>query len=212
MKNLSLSLLALTIIVSAACNKNEQGSYRLNVMAKSVKSGSATFQMQSASCYITEVELEADDDDYRDDEDQNEIDLEGRFFVDLLTGISTPELPVIDAYENDYEELEIEFGEDDDKGIYAFNIKGQWNDGTNDIPVTIQVDDELSYEVEDDNGITISESLTRDLIVMVDLEGALSNLDFGSATIQNDEILIDDSNNTNLYSDFINSLLLELDD
>lgn len=211
MRKIPFALLIVMIILSTACNKDEQGAYRLNVMAKSVKS-SVSFQLQAASCYVTEVELEADDDDYRDDDDQNEIDLEGKFLVDLLTGTSTPGLPVIDAYENNYDELEIEFGEDDENGIYALKVEGVWNDGSNDIPVIIQVDDELSYEIEDDNGISISESLTRDLIVLIDLQAALNNVDFNNANVQNGEIRIDEDNNSSLYSDFVGSLILELDD
>lgn len=212
MKRLSLSLLAISLVLGTSCKKKDEGAYRLNVMAKSVKSGAVSFQLQAASCYVTEVELEADDDDYRDDDDQNEIDLEGRYRVDLLTGDSSPALPTIEAFEFDYDELEIEFGEDDDNGVYAFKVEGIWNDGSSDIPVTIQIDDELSYELEDDNGITISESLTSDLIVLIDLEGALANLDFAKASVQNGTITINKSSNADLYSVFKNALSLELDD
>lgn len=204
-------LLALSVIMLTSCNKKDEASYRLSVMSKTVKSSMSSFQLESAFCIVTEVELEVDDDDYRDDDDQNEIDLEGRFVVNLLTGESTPSLPVIQTLEDEYDELEIEFGEDDED-VYAFRVEGTWNDGSSDIPVVIQIDDELSFEIEDDNGIVISESLISELIVLIDLEKALSAIDFANATVQNGTIVIDKNNNQNIYSGIKSALDVELDD
>ena len=212
MKKVSVLFLPLLIVFASACNKDKEGAYRLNVIAKSAKSSSATFQLNSASCYVTELELEADDDDYRDDDDRNEIDLEGRYLVDLLTGNSSPALPEIDVVSANYDELEIEFGEDDDQGIYSFRVEGSYNDGSNDIPVIIEIEEELSYELEDDNGISIDEDLTSQILITVDLQSALAAVDFSQAQIQNGSIIIDDDNNTSLYSDFVDALELELDD
>ena len=124
MKNLWLPALAL-LALGTACSKDEK-SDPVTGYSLSLKSGPApgktqgTVVLNSAYAVLTEVELEDDD----SNGDDVEIDIEGEFTFDLLSGTSVPNLPLAGIPAGTYEEIEIKLGDDDNGNAVSLYADG----------------------------------------------------------------------------------------
>lgn len=208
---LSLSIIAaLTTSCSEDNDKESTQGYQLEMKSESKKSQVAGWNITTATAFVSEVELESANDD-----DSTDIDIEGRYEVDLLTGASNPAFPVVSISAGNYEELEIELGDDDDQGGFpSLYIEAQWSDTLNTHPVIISIEEELEFELEsDDSQIVISQGSVNNLMVYISIEQALSTLIMSQAVISSDNtIRIGANDNAALKIQFIAALNMELDD
>jgi len=200
------------ILLGSSCSKDveeEAGGYALRIGDQLNKKATSSLQLSQALAYLEEVELERE---VGDDDDDMEVDIEGRFTVDLLTGNSTPEIPLIEIAPGNYHELELEFGDDD---RLAFDIRGTYTDTSGqsfDFKVsTIQ---ELEFEIEaEGNGIVIPEDYFTTLNVSFPVSDALLTLDWQNAVADaNNVININQQSNSSMLTAFLNALQLEVDD
>jgi len=124
-------------------------------------------------------------DNFIDSED--EIELQGPFELDLLTGTSN--IASLDLPQADYEEIEFEFDRNIDQSSDMFN-KTVVVQGTIDtIPFIFWHDFEEGIEVDfenESNDITVTASLTE-LIINFDLNAMLSQVDLSTAINGNED-------------------------
>lgn len=175
----------------------------------SLNKKSSSIQVQSAIAFLEEVELEKE---VGNDDDELEIDIEGRFRVDLLTGLSSPEIPTAQIEPGNYHELELEFGDEDRQ---AFEISGTYTDTSGQIfNFTLSTIAELEFEIEaEGNGLVIPADYFVTLNVNFPVASALNNLDWNSANVgTGNTILINQQNNSALLAAFLQNLNLQVDD
>jgi hypothetical protein len=219
MKKVSIFILGISVaLATASCSKDDDsnsldgnGGYQLRI-ANQLNKQAGSVQLNQAWAYLEEVELEREyyGDDDNDDDDYNEIDIEGRFKVDLLTGSSTPEIPPVPVGAGDYNELELEFGDED---RLALELLGSYTDTAgNTYNFELSIRAELEFEIEARNLVIPADYFTT-LNVQFPVSQALAGLNWSSATTgANNTIVINERSNQALLSAFLNSLQLELDD
>ncbi|MBI1315407.1 DUF4382 domain-containing protein [bacterium] len=213
MKKIWLPALAL-IALGTACSEDEK-SDPVTGYSLSLKSGPAlgknqgktqgTVVLNSAYAVLTEVELEDED----SNGDDVEIDIEGEFTFDLLTGTSLPALPTASIPAGTYDELDIELG-DDDNG----NAVSLYADGTRDgVSFEIEVRGEVEFSMEDDvNGIVINANQTTPLTANMAIATVVDQLDWTGAVADGDGVVrINATSNTSMYSDFLSKLQAEVE-
>lgn len=208
----SIIAVILFSIALVACSKDEsssdQGGYSLRI-GDSLNKKSSSIQVQSAIAFLEEVELEKE---VGNDDDELEIDIEGRFRVDLLTGLSSPEIPTAQIEPGNYHELELEFGDEDRQ---AFEISGTYTDTSGQIfNFTLSTIAELEFEIEaEGNGLVIPADYFVTLNVNFPVASALNNLDWNSANVgTGNTILINQQSNSALLAAFLQNLNLQVDD
>lgn len=210
MKKVS-GLLALALILGlSSCSKddeNTQGGYTIRI-GDGLNKKANSLQVTKALAYLEEVELERE----VGDDDEEEIDIEGRFTVDLLTGNSNPPIPTVEITPGNYHELELEFGDED---RMALDIAGTYTDtsGTS-FGFTLSLISELEFEIEaEGNGLVITEDDFTTLNVRFPVTQALQSLNWASASVDaNNNITINQQTNASLLNSFLSALQLEVDD
>jgi|GEM_PF-1512287 len=208
MKKIWLPALAL-LALGTACSEDEK-SDPVTGYALALKSGpnpgktQGTVVLNSAYAVLTEVELEDDD----SNGDDVEIDIEGEFTFDLLTGTSVPALPLASIPAGTYEEIEIQLGDDSGNALCLFA------NGTRDsVAFEIEVRNEVEFSMEDDvNGIVISPNQTTPLTAHMAIADVVDQLDWSSAVADGDGVVrINATSNTSMYSDFLSKLQAEVE-
>lgn len=122
--------------------------------------------------------------------EDDEIDYEGPFDVDLLTGL---ELPEIDLGVTAICGLELETEEPDG---FTVVVEGTSTAG---VPFRVETDFEFEVEVEGDEDLT--ESLNT-FVLLFDVDAWFANADPDTGVVDNGEILISSTSNADLLATF----------
>ncbi|NVK05884.1 MAG: hypothetical protein HWD92_13755 [Flavobacteriia bacterium] len=219
MKYYVLSLLAMIGLVSceeAELNNRTQSEtgYTVDMQSTESSNKAGEFNLATAWMLVTEVELESEDEM---EGEETEIDIEGEYFVDLLTGTVEPEFPIVEVEPGEYEELELTIGSEEENTT-AIYLEGSFETFANltyELEVEITGSFELELEDERDNVIEITRDNVKEILVQVDLEAIIAQLDLGSASVNNTGVIvINTSSNEDLYASFMAMLAsqIELDD
>ena len=202
-KTVFLLSLTLLMLIGTSCTKDEVNNPNLRIKASATNTFSqsrtasrtafnAEVTISEFKLNIKEIELEFDEayfdvvnDSIIDSED--EIELQGPFELDLLTG--TTNITSLELPEANYEEIEFEFDRSTDQSSDMFN-KTVVIQGTIDtIPFIFWHDFEEEIEVDFENeitDITITSSLTE-IIINFDLNAMLSQVDLSTAVDGNED-------------------------
>lgn len=203
MKKITLLILSATLLM--ACNKEKAlTGYSISVSSEPQKQKAATIQLTSGYATVTEVELEKDSQPYQ------EIDIEGSYRFDLLTGQSTPAFPTALVPAGNYDELEIKMGDED--GVTAIYIEALYTDVNGSTDVFIEITDNLEFKLEDEvNGINIDPNTISQLNITLNLTAILGNVDWSQASKNGGSIYVDKNNNTLIYSNIVSAINTEID-
>lgn len=144
---------------------------------------------------VTEIEFETleeqmEDSDKEYDYDSDEIEFEGRFEVNLLTGESTPDFGLSSLLPGVYEEIEIEFDDILEGGhtlIAQFYFADSSSNDTTFVEFTTS--EEFELELENDNGFIVDEGTINSVLVTLDLDVLFGAIDFGSAVVDEDDVI-----------------------
>lgn len=211
------ALLSLITLAFAACEKNADDAlpgsnnnqnlvtgYQLGLQSPQFSNKIQASTIVEAWARITEVELEKEFNDVT----TAEIDIEGNFKVDLLTGISNPPIPTVQIPADTYTEFGIELGDDDSPftSLYAAGA-------TQGVNFEIEVVGEVEFEIKDEvNGIQIDPNTINNFIVWIDIPALLNTLDFSTAQLDSDGVArINPSSNTPLYNRIVAQLNVEVE-
>lgn len=160
---------------------------------------------------VTELEFETLEEDELEDvegEDENEeVEFEGQFVVDLINGTSTPDFGIADIAPGIYEEMEIEMEPILDGG-YSIFVSFEFTNA-NDEVVAVEYgnSDDLEFEIEDDNGFVLDVGATNQMLVLLNLDALFSGIDLNTASADNDGIVrINNNSNSDLAAAIASNL------
>ncbi|MCX2744122.1 hypothetical protein OO013_09610 [Mangrovivirga sp. M17] len=160
---------------------------------------------------VTELEFETLEEDELEDiegEDENEeVEFEGQFVVDLINGTSTPDFGIASLTPGIYEEMEIEMEPILDGG-YSIYVSFEFVNA-NDEVVTVEYgnSDELEFEIENDNGFLIDAGVTNQMLVLLNLDALFAGVDLNTAGVDIDGIVrINSNSNSDLAVEIASNL------
>lgn len=143
---------------------------------------------------VTEMEFETLEEDSAEDsegeDDNEEVEYEGEFIVDLIAGTSNPDFGITDLAPGLYEEMEIEMEpimEDGNTMFVAFNYTLE---GANE-PIRFEYSNkyELEFEIEDEAGFQIDEGTVNQMLILIDLDALFANVDLSTASADVDGVV-----------------------
>jgi len=208
MKRTIYLLAALLFISFSSCKKDaEVASAKFSMKQKTTTLKATqigTFTFSKANFGISEIEFEMEFENGPDD-NEFEVEYEGPFQFDVLTGTSTPAINAIEITPGTYHELEFDIETVLSTGN-SIEIFGTYDDGTSfQFEFTSTFEDE--FEIENKLGIDVNIGLTTNFALHLDLALLFNGVDFSTAVVDNDNIIrINSGNNENLNSIIENNL------
>ena len=195
------------ILIGISCEKSADTGIALSfkgetsALKSTSNSGSFTFSEAMIGVHEIEIEMETEEEDGESEmETEIEYEFEGPYAVDLLSGVSDPEIGLAELIPGNYNELEAEISPILDGGTKSVIIKGSYTD-TNQETVDFEFStaSEIELEVESDAGFYLDEGTILELVVTFDLAMLFDGVDFASAE-KNDMgvVIMDDSHNVEL--------------
>ncbi|MBL6447693.1 DUF4382 domain-containing protein [Fulvivirga sp. 29W222] len=155
-----------------------------------------------------EAEQEADDLDGEegDGEDENdEVEYEGNFTVDLLSGTVTPDFGIADVAPGLYEEIEVEMGPVLEGGNSIF-IAFRYPTGNGDtLNVEFSSTEEFELEIENENGFLLDGGSVHQMIVQFDLDAFFNSMDLSQAVADGDGVIRLNGSSNSGIADLIES-------
>jgi hypothetical protein len=233
MKNfLKSTVLILTIslgLILQSCNKNNDpglSNVKMGMKATTVLStinpggrvAATGLVFTEVLLGVTEIEFETleenkaeDNGDFEDkdgdgEDDNEDVEYEGNYIVDLIAGTSTPDFGVADIAPGLYEEIEIEMAPILDGGITMFVAFDHTPDGGSTISYEYSTNMKMELEIENENGFLLDEGALNNLLVVIDLDALFNSVDLNSATADSDGVVrINENSNTALAAQIANN-------
>lgn len=205
----TLALAALAAVGLTACSEspNEgQTGYSLELKIGQAPGKTASVAVNSGWAIVNQVELE----NWNDSAD-TEVDVEGAYTFDLITGVSSPVFPIAEIPTGVYNELEIGLWQNtNDTSMY---VEATYTDSAGtDWPVILTVTESIGLEIEDDlNGIVIDTNTVNQLAVYWDIATILEGAGLDSATIDGGILRLDEANNEVQYEHIVEALNIEIE-
>lgn len=132
-----------------------------------------------------------------DGDDEDEIEFEGLFVFDLISGTSTPNFEVTPGL---YEEIEVETAPILPNGKSAF-ITFEVTKGSQTFKVEFSTSAKIELEIERDEGFQIDGGSLTQILVLLKLDMLFANIDFSLATVGTDGVIrINETSNTALFN------------
>jgi hypothetical protein len=216
---LKLSGIILVLATLFACTKNDETGISLKVigtytpeslsMATAMDSPAKSSELSSqgtgiaaegftfteALLGIREIEIEGEEEHETEEPDdeseaENEFEFEGNYLIDLLTGTSTPELGFENFIPGIYTNFEAETAGIID-GNKTVSMKGTYTDaGSNNYKFEFSTTAEIEFEYETETGFELTEGTILELVVKINLPAIFEGVDFSSATVNADNVII----------------------
>ncbi len=145
--------------------------------------------------------------------DNGDIILAGPYSLDISSGTAT--IDRVSVYPGTFKKVDFNLQVNNDT-VFNGNsiiISGNYNktDGTI-IPFTIKSGFSQIVQLPlANNGVTVAANNSVNISIVFDIQNWLSNLDFAGAQISSNKIIIDASNNVNIYNDFNSRLMNYVD-
>ena len=161
---------------------------------------------------VTEIEFETEDEDVVDEfgneveiEDE-EIEFEGTFIVDVLNGTSNPDFGISAIAPGVYSEIEMEM-ESVLENQETISIKATFTISDVDYPVEFTSSDDFELEIEPAGGFDFSEGTLSQILVVIDLDALFAGIDVTQATADEDGVIrINETSNQSLADTIKNNL------
>ena len=200
-------LSALVFFTACETDENAQnaGNAQLSISFEALQKvatlkASDTLVFDSAMVGISELKMEGEqetENEYGTVSTEIEYEFEGAFQLDLLAGTKLSELMAVEP--GTYDELEAEISPVLDGG-HSVYIEARYTDGEGTTyPVVFYTDEDIDFEVENENGIQVNDQEIKDLIVRIDLDGLFNSIDLSKAKMdESGTILINEDHNEEL--------------
>ena len=143
----------------------------------------------------------ANDEDGDGEDDNEEVEYEGEFIVDLIAGTSTPDFGASALAPGLYEEIEIQMSPILDGGLTMF-VAFDFTPAGATTPVNFEfsTSQEIEYELESDNGFLLDGTALNNMLIVFNLDALLASIDLNTATADVDGIVrINENSNSELY-------------
>ncbi len=141
--------------------------------------------------------------------DENEIEFEGQFVVDLLNGTSNPEFGITDIEPGIYKELEVKISPIMDDGNSIFIQLIYQPNGMDSVIVEYSSNKEIKFEIENHSGMQFDGNAINQILVLFDLDELFAGVDLSMANKDSDGVI---RINNNSNSDLATTLWQNIDD
>ena len=146
-----------------------------------------SFIITEAFMGIKEMEIERDTDV---DSTNVEYEWKGPYKVNLLTGVSEPEIKLINIEPGVYNEFEADIDNVLDNNL-SFFVKAKFTSIDNiEYNVVFETDEEFEFEIESEKEIEINEGIINDLLLTIDLNALFQNIDLSKAKVSEGNIIL----------------------
>ncbi|WP_258104988.1 hypothetical protein [Marinoscillum sp. MHG1-6] len=145
------------------------------------------------------------DNEGSDSEEEDEFEWEGPFVLNLITGESTPELPTVEVVAGTYKEFEAELIPiiGDSASVV---VRGAVIVDTDSIPFELVFEQELEFEIENEDGFEVTPNSLSSILVEFNLDSLLAGIDFSLAEFDTDGVVrISKDQNTALISAIVSN-------
>jgi hypothetical protein len=208
--NLSLLVLLGVGIVSCSDDDNDvSGPKNATLVLKS----SATTLKTSESISFTEATIKVEEVEFESleiNDDDFEVDFEGPFAIDLLTGKSQPTIPSSFLLPGKYEEVELELDDDISPNIMIAGAVAV--DAETAINFVFSSSEDIEFEAEAEEAgqaylFEVLEGEDINIVMEFQLNEWFNGVDLASGTVGDDNILtISKQENVTLYNQIINNI------
>ena len=230
-----LFTIIMTLVITS-CNNDKLGApgvIQFNATSQSAGVKSATIQttagdihLQSAVVEIKNLQIEensgndnegnnqdGNSDGGKDNEKENgskendggDILLPGPYALDITGGTAT--IGQIEAQPGTYKKVNFDFVAGiENKGNSILLSGNYFSTSGVVIPFTLTSNFEANVQLPLVNGITVNSGITVSVSIVFDVNGWLSGLDFENATVTDGKIVINQTENSNLYNTFIKAV------
>jgi hypothetical protein len=219
-----VSLIILVNVIQSCSDESSEPALaqaKLEMKAVSAQSTIKTGRVQATGLEftqvligVTEMEFETfeendledsgefEDNDSDGEDDNEEIEFEGNFVVDLISGTSNPDFGLADLAPGIYEEMEIEMGPILEGGNTMFVAFNYVPDGATDtVRVEYSNKQEIEFELESDTGFTLEGGTINKMLILINLDALFESIDLSSATADSDGVIrINSTSNESLAS------------
>jgi len=139
------------------------------------------------------------DDDDGHHEDEYEIEFEGQFIVNLLTGTSDPDFGIADVIPGVYKEIKLKMRPILDDGNSVFVRFNYTPDGQDQVTVEFSTNKEIEFELEKHSGIQLDGNSLNQVLILFDLDKLLANVDLSILDKDEDGVIrINGSSNSSV--------------
>jgi hypothetical protein len=219
-----VSLIILVNVIQSCSDESSEPALaqaKLEMKAVSAQSTIKTGRVQATGLEftqvligVTEMEFETfeendledsgefEDNDSDGEDDNEEIEFEGNFVVDLISGTSNPDFGLADLAPGIYEEMEIEMGPILEGGNTMFVAFNYVPDGATDtVRVEYSNKQEIEFELESEAGFSIDAGTVNQMLILINLDALFGSIDLSSATADSDGVIrINSTSNESLAS------------
>ncbi len=215
--------LGLSVAVIVACDSSEDPSLaNVDIQLRAVSSQAKTnaggrtastseIEFNEFIVGVTEIEFETEVDNMGSDDDDYEIEFEGRFVVDALNGTSTPDFGIADLAPGLYHEIEIEMSPVLSGGN-TLDLKATYKNNGEAYPVEFLSDKSFELEIEDDKGFMLDEGSLKSVLILIDLDVLFNGVDLSTASVDGDGVIrLNDESNVGITRIIENNLEHALD-
>ena len=210
MKN-CLWILFISLVIMVSCSEDDSSSRvglqfegrSESIALKSAKVENSVLSIEEARIGIIEVELEAEYEEEQGEYEKEiewEVSISGPFQVDLLSGISTPEIILMDIEPGmDYEfECEVSNVLENGKSLY---IQGKADVNGTTIDFIFKTNEDFSIEIEGKRSLNQPANVNDLWTVVVDFDYVFNGISFDNVQVDgNNSIVISSNSNQNLYN------------
>ena len=162
---------------------------------------------------VTEIELETLEEQSEEEEnggesEDEEIEFEGNFIINLLTGTSDPDFGMSELLAGVYQEVEIEFDNILDGGNTLVANFYFVADGTTDTTfVEFSTEEEFEIEIENEAGYVFDGGIVNSILVTLDLDVLFGAIDFSALAVDGDGVIrISEDSNQSVMENIVESL------
>jgi hypothetical protein len=220
-KVITFATAGLMILAVISCSKNTtdtvigltfKGVTTLPAGAKGVEAVSP-YTFTEALMGIKEIEIKRKEEHLhdtlvpRDTINKSRYDFKGKYLVNLLTGITTPDFGLAGFVPGTYNKFESETARVID-GTKSFSVKGSFTDPAAKVyNFNFTTKGEFEFEFESDSGFVLTEGKVLEMLININLPLMFKNVDFSKGTVDAASVIvINESTNTEIFKRVKNNI------
>lgn len=227
-KTILITLVAIVAFMAQSCGEDAnlpteaQASFELRAVTTSSSTtggriANSGYTFTEVFAGVTEIELETLEEDLDEEEngesEDEEVEFEGKFVINLLTGTSDPDFGLAELVSGIYQEVEVEFDsilEGNNTLIVNFNFIPEG--ATDTTFVEFSTAENFEIEIENEAGFVLDGGMVNSILVTLDLDVLFASIDFSALVADQDGVIrINENSNRELMESIVEKLEIALD-
>lgn len=203
MKKIIFTVLGAAVIASCGPEipSGSESAYVLDLSANATRSGKTqSTTLTEAKAYVHGFKLFANEWDTA----MSNVDVEGPFYVDLISGVSTPAIPTTGIASGLYRGISVHLGQRGSHDTSSLHVVGEKDGSAFVLDVTHPL--HLMYKA-DSAGFQVDANTISNFTVYLDLAGTIDAVDFSGAVADSSGVIqINKDSNEELYRDILEAV------